>query len=130
MIKKAVVYYPRALHGDGGVTNALWLWAESLQRAGLKVIVLHDASLALSSTRRVPTGIETHGVLHLGRGRRTVPRTLSRHLDDSTLLILHSAYVPFNVLAGELARRHSAPYLVVPHGAFDPNVRARHHTAR
>lgn len=130
MIKKVSMYYPRALHGDGGVTNSLWLWTESLQRAGVAVEVLYDPRLPSSRERSVPAGVCTRPVPHRGWGRLTVPWRLGHELDPSALLVLHSGYVPFNLIAGEVAHRNRVQYVVMPHGAYDLHVRDRRRAVR
>ena len=130
VIDKVALYYPRAMHGNGGVTNSLWLWAVSLQRAGVAVEVLYDPRLPTFRERVVPTGVRTRAVQHHGGGRFAVPRHLGRELDPSTLLVLHSGYVLFNIVAGEVARRCGIRYVVMPLGAYDPHVRASRRAAR
>lgn len=130
MIEKVSMYYPRALHGDGGVTNSLWLWAESLTRAGVEVDILYDSRLPLSTARSVPLRVHTRPVTHCGRGRLAVPLNLARELSPSALLILHSGYVLFNIVAAEVATRLGVPYAVMPHGAYDPHVRVSRRVVR
>ena len=130
VIDKVALYYPRAMHGNGGVTNSLWLWAESLQRAGVAVEVYYDPRLPTFRERVVPTGVGTRAVQHHGGGRFAVPRHLGRELDPSTLLVLHSGYVLFNIAAGEVARRRGIQYVVKPVGAYDPHIRASRRAAR
>lgn len=121
---KIVMYYPRALHGDGGVTNSLWLWATSLHTAGALVTVLHDPRLSAREGRVVPGGINVRPVAHVGRGRFVIPLALHRELDPNCILLLHSGYVLFNIIAGLRARRLGVPYVVMPLGAYDPHVRS------
>lgn len=123
LIEKVVMYYPRALHGDGGVTNSLWLWAESLRRACVDVQVVYDPRLPPLQERCVPPGVHTLPIPHFSRGRFGIPWRLGHVLDASVLLVLHSGYVLFNLMAGEVARRCRAPYVVMSHGAYDPHVR-------
>lgn len=122
-VRDVTVYYPRALHGDGGVTNSLWLWVESLRRAGLGVTVLHDAHLAPHPDREIHPAVETRPVRHVGYGRARVPLGLKRHLQPGSALLLHSGYVSFNLVAAAAARRRGVPYVIVPHGAYAPDVR-------
>lgn len=127
---KVAIYYPRAMHGDGGATNSLWLWAESLVRAGVEVEVLYDPRLPRSPTRSVPDGVRTRSVPHSGRGRFTRPRGLGRELDPSSLLILHSGYVLFNLIAGRVARSWKIPYVIMPQGAYNLQVRQKRRAIR
>ena len=54
MTRSLAFYYPRALYGDGGVTNSLWYWVDALSRAGADVSVLHDARLPRNPSRQIP----------------------------------------------------------------------------
>ena len=130
MIERIAMYYPRAMHGDGGVTNSLWLWAESLRRAGVAVEVLYDPRLPILRERRVPVGVATRPVVHYGRGRLAVPWHLERELDPAALLVLHSGYVMFNLVAARVATRFTIPYAVMPHGAYDTHVRENRRAVR
>jgi glycosyltransferase involved in cell wall biosynthesis len=124
-VEHITIYYPRAMHGDGGVTNVLWLWVESLHRAGVDVEILYDARLPVSVQRAVPDGVHSRAIPHRGRGRRTRPIRFHKQLEPSTLLILHSGYTAFNLIAGRAAKDRGTPYVVVPQGAYDPQVRGR-----
>lgn len=120
---KIAIYYPRAMHGDGGITNSLWLWSESLRRAGAEVDVLYDPRLPVSTQRSVPSGVRVQPVRHRGRGRLAYPLGLDRYLDGCVVLVMHSGNVLFNLVAGASARRRGVSYVVTPHGAYDPLVR-------
>lgn len=120
---RILMYQPRARHGDGGVTNAFWLWAEALREVGPPVHVLYDPRLP-ASNRPVPPGITLCPVAHRGAGRLVVPQRMGRALVGAPLLVLHSGYVLYNLAAGAAARRHGVPYVVTPHGAYDPNIRS------
>ena len=123
-------YYPRAFVGDGGVTNAVWLWAATLARAGDDVRVLYDNRTARLPRFRLPNGVRVRGVAHLGRGRWCLPRRLSAELDSDRLLVLHSGYVLANLVAAAMASRSGVGYLVVPHGAYDSHIRTRRRPLR
>lgn len=120
-------YYPRALHGDGGVTNSFWAWATCLERAGANVDVLFDPRLTPNPRRDLPDGGRLVPVAHVGRGRLAIARRLDGAVDPAGTLVLHSGYVAYNLAAAEWARRRDIPYVVVPHGAYDPHVRRRSH---
>jgi glycosyltransferase involved in cell wall biosynthesis len=124
-VEHVTVYYPRAMHGDGGVTNVLWLWVESLYRAGLEIDLLYDPRLPISTRRSVPDAVRRRAIPHYGQGRQTRPIRFHEELKPSTLLVLHSGYTAFNLIAGRAARECGAPYVVVPQGAYDPHVRCR-----
>lgn len=116
------IYHPRALHGDGGVTNSIWVWCESFLRAGYAVEVLHDGRLPAHAERRVTA--PTVAVHHSGRGRWARPRALVEAMARPSILILNSGYHLANLWAAAVAARRGVPYVVVPYGAYDPHVRA------
>ena len=127
---RVTVYYPRAMIGDGGATNSAWLWAESLQGAGVQVEVLHAPVDADEFQRSIPAGITTHPVGHVGRDRLLRPRRLGAQLHGTTLLVLHSGYTLANLVAGRAAVQRGVPYMVMPQGAYDSNVRSRRRAVR
>lgn len=109
------VYYPRGLIGDGGVTRSTWQWMQSLSLVGHSFRLLIDPN----PPRPVENakGIDVVPVRHTGLGRWRLPRNIGEHLEGS-FLVLHSGYVPSNVIAAREARRRATPYIVVPHGAY------------
>ena len=122
-IHKIAMYYPRALYDADSDANSLWLWAESLERAGLEVEVLYDSGRPIRRQRPASCTIKTRPVEHRGRGRLRVPINLCRGLDLATLLVFRSGYVLFNIVAGEQAKHHGIPYVTIPMGAYMPQVR-------
>jgi glycosyltransferase involved in cell wall biosynthesis len=120
-----VHYYPDAM-GDSGVTVALWGWAAALSAAGYECVVLHagrhpDRQTAepFVTTRGAP--VVHRPIPHRGRGRITRhPVDLGRHLQPGDVLVLHEGWVTGNVIAAESASRAGIPYLVVPHGVYEP----------
>lgn len=123
MIRSVTHYYPRAFTGNGGVTHAVWLWVASLQRRDVDVEVLYDPRGTRSPEVPVPAGARAVPLAHSGRGRTTRPCHLGGCLRPEQVLVLHSGYVLANIIAARQARSNGTPYLVVPHGAYDPNLR-------
>jgi glycosyltransferase involved in cell wall biosynthesis len=121
---RLVHYYPRALVGNGGATRAMWQWAAATHAAGCDVAVIYDADQPGDSALRDQT-IPLIAVLHAGRGRLRVPTTLSAALNKDDIVILHSTYLPCNIVAAWSARRHHVPYIVMPQGGYDARSRAR-----
>jgi glycosyltransferase involved in cell wall biosynthesis len=120
-----VHYYPAAM-GDSGVTVALWGWAAALSAAGFESMVLHSGRdpepqtpEPFVTTRGEP--VLHQQIAHRGRGRITRhPVDLGRHLRPGDVLILHEGWVTSNIVAAESATRAGIPYLVVPHGVYEP----------
>jgi len=126
LLNRFVHYYPGAL-GDSGVTVALWGWASALARAGFDVTVLHDGEDAgvrhteepFASTR--DARVKHHRIAHRGRGRPLRhPVDLARHLRGGDILVLHEGWVTGNIVAAMSAARAGIPYILVPHGVYEP----------
>ena len=121
-----VHYYPEAM-GDSGVTVALWGWASALTAAGFEVLVLHAGDRA-GERHASPSfvtardgSVEHRPIAHRGRGRLLRhPVDLGRHLRDGDILVLHEGWVTNNVVAARSAARAGVPYIVVPHGVYEP----------
>ena len=121
---RLVHYYPRALVGDGGPTRAMWQWVNASHAAGCDVAVLYDAAQEAQSPLRNPV-VSTIGLTHSGRGRFRAPRRLATALSPNDVLVLHSAYVPANLVAARSAYRRGFPYIVMPHGGYNRKARER-----
>ena len=119
-----VSYYSRAVSDASGVTVALWAWANALVAAGEEVLVVHAGGRRRSpdpalDVRGVPDVI----IRHLGSQRATyVPVGLAGVLRRGDVLLLHEGWVLSNHVAAALAMVLRIPYVVVPHGAYEPGV--------
>jgi glycosyltransferase involved in cell wall biosynthesis len=58
------------------------------------------------------------------------PRDLERTLDGQDVLVLHSGWAYHNLEAARSAARLGLPYVLTPHGAYEPNVFRRKKTAK
>jgi glycosyltransferase involved in cell wall biosynthesis len=123
---RIVHYYPTA-RVDSGVTIALWAWARAVAATGLEVAVLHGGANPLPDQRLdegigvTAEGIREEVVPHRGRGRLTArPVGLGRWLHTDDVLVLHEGWVVSNQVAAVAARRAHVPYLVMPHGVYEP----------
>ena len=67
-------------------------------------------------------GIDWKHVPHRGPEKLRHPTQLERVLHEADLLVLHSGWVYHNVSAARRSRRVGTPYVITPHGAYDPNV--------
>ncbi|MDP9206412.1 MAG: glycosyltransferase [Gemmatimonadota bacterium] len=95
-------------------------WAEGLAEAGADVALVDDGGI-----RRPTTGVESLSVPHHGPGRLRRPADLEEVLRGADVLMLHSGWVYHNASAARAANRAGIPYIVTPHGAYDPNILAR-----
>jgi glycosyltransferase involved in cell wall biosynthesis len=114
---RIVHYYPRALTGDGGCSASVRGWASAEAEAGADVLVAYDADGPQQGD-----GARFVHVDHRGWGRLKGPVGLGKLLHGADLLVLHSGWVLHNVVAAAVANRARVPYVVTPHGAYNPNV--------
>ena len=117
---RLVHYYPRALVGDGGCTYAVRGWAASVAKAGVKVLVAYDQSGTSAQDPEVDWK-----QLSPQRIQLRASRSFKSILDDADYLVLHSGWVFHNVQAAKAARSSNVPYLLTPHGAYDPHLLRR-----
>lgn len=115
---RMVHYYPRAWVGDGGCTSAVRGWASAVAETGAEVTVVSDGQ------GQPPTIAHVHWLAtpHRGWGRMRAPVGLEPILDGGDVLVLHSGWVYHNLKAARSAARSRIPYLLTPHGAYDPNI--------
>lgn len=114
-------YYARAFERRSGVTGAIAAWAAAQSAAGDLATVL-GAEARCPQPESYPEGVEARAITHLGRGRRSwVPRRLEDHLRGQDVLVLHEGWTPSTTVAAAAARRADLPYLVVPHGVYEPD---------
>src|SRR5262245_31370249 len=121
---RLIHYYPRALVGDGGPTRAMWDWASAAHRAGCNVAVIYDTDLETQSALRNPV-VPLIPLKHTGTGLVRMPRGLAAVLAADDVLVLHSTYIPSNVVAAWSALRGGVPYIVVQHGGYNKRARSR-----
>ena len=106
---------------------ALWAWTQALAVAGHEVVVLHaGARLRPDPFERFAwmsrnSAVTVRDIPHHGHRRQTLrPVRLERHLERGDLLVLHEGWVLSNLAAARAARRAGVPYVVIPHGVYDP----------
>ena len=124
-MRRIVHYYPAAM-GHSGVTYALWSWARAQAAAGFEVCIMHapcdSTGSEVSFVPRTPCrGLSTMAIPHMGAHRMTLrPSSLDRYLGRDDLLVLHEGWVVNNVVAAAAAHRARVPYVVMPHGVYEP----------
>ena len=57
-----------------------------------------------------------------------LPEQLGSLIDEADVLVLHGGWRAANPWAAATARRAGVPYVITPHGRYDPNIYARHRT--
>ncbi|MGH3519513.1 MAG: glycosyltransferase [Haloechinothrix sp.] len=111
-------YYPGAAGPHSGVVAGIAAWTNALLAAGQDVVVLHPGEPPDDSRYG---DAQLRPVRHAGRGRAAlVPVGLASALHDVDILVLHEAWFTANLVAARAARRAGVPYVVVPHGVFQP----------
>ncbi len=116
-------YYPRAVVGDGGCTTSVRGWAAGLASVGVDVVVAYDAVDARQGWSE--GRVEWRPIQHRRLGSLKSPAGIGPVLADIDVLVLHSGWVYHNLRAAAWARNTGIPYVVTPHGAYDPNVLRR-----
>lgn len=118
------LYHPRALAGDGGITRSVRSLSAALNESGHECRVICDGP-------RHPEGLPSWmGVPHLELGPLNVPGRLDEVIRDLDVLVLHSAWTSYNVVAGRQARRLGVPYVLAPRGAYEPRILERKPTMK
>ncbi|MFN2390023.1 MAG: glycosyltransferase [Actinomycetota bacterium] len=118
--RRFVSCYAHAL-SEGGVATSVRGWARALAANGQKVLVLCNGGRWNANEPHV----EWDSLRTLGRGATEVPNGLKSVLNAGDLLVLHSGWRPYNRVAAVTARRASIPYVLTPHGAYDPTIMRR-----
>ena len=89
-----------------------------MRLAGHEVVILADAGAVGGGN---PGQIRP--VRHWGDSRATfVPRGLRAQLHDLDLLYLHEGWTLSNLAAARACRAEGLPYVVMPHGVYEPGI--------
>jgi glycosyltransferase involved in cell wall biosynthesis len=117
---RIVHYYPRALVGDGGMTGAVRKLSDALSDGGAEAVIVYDEGPDPPSDGRV----RWIPVRHVGPSgeRLPVPSSLEPALSGADLVVLNSAWAAHNVVAGRIARRRGAAYVLAPRGAYEEQI--------
>lgn len=118
------LYHPRALSGDGGITRSVRALSGALAGRG------YDARVIYAGATPSPGLDSWRGVRHAGMGRFEIPIALDDAIGEVDVLVLHSAWVSYNIAAARAARRHGIPYVLAPRGGYEPRIRRRRPLAK
>lgn len=113
-----VRYHPRALVGDGGMTNSIRTWSRGMVTAGARVTVVCESGVAPPRADQLEWKPITH------RGPRMVKAGvgLEAAFEGANVVVLHSGWTYHNVRAAAVARSMGIPYFLEPRGAYDPSI--------
>lgn len=118
---RIVHYYSRLLRHQSGVTMSLASWARAQQERAHEVTLV--SAPAGREQKEDLEDLDVRVIQHFGRSRPTcIPRELGRCLRNVDLLVLHEGWVASNAAAALAARRADVPYVVIPHGVYEPGV--------
>ncbi|WP_156171754.1 glycosyltransferase [Demequina rhizosphaerae] len=112
-----VVHYYRDIHRPSGVTHAIGEWQQAVAQMGVETIVLHAGPGEPESWPGT-----TEAIPHFGFGRQTQVPQLGPALKPGDVLVLHEGWVSSNLVAARACRAKGIPYVVVPHGVYDPSI--------
>lgn len=119
---RIVQYHPRALVGDGGITNSVRHLSAAMAQLGAHPVIACDDEIG-GAAAQLP--VPWLGIRHTGPRGVRIPFGLERVLSKADVLVCNSAWTAHNVAAGRAARRAGVPYVLAPRGAYDPRIRQR-----
>jgi glycosyltransferase involved in cell wall biosynthesis len=115
---RIVRYHPRALVGDGGMTNSVKKWSRGMVKAGARVTVVCEDGAEPPADDR----LEWKPIPHRGPRAVKAPVGLERALEGADVVVLHSGWTYHNARAASAARKLGIPYILEPRGAYDPSI--------
>lgn len=110
-----IIHYYRDIYRPSGVTKAIAGWQEAALVAGTESLALHAGS---EQQWHLPNSY----VPHVGKGRQFQVPNLSGQLKHGDVLFLHEGWVTSNLVAARQAVSVGVPYVVVPHGVYEPSI--------
>lgn len=111
-----IVHYYRDLLRSSGVTHAIREWQSACEKAGQVTIALHNGD------GDDVWDLPNEQAKHIGRGRQLQIPLLHELFKVGDVLVLHEGWVTSNIIAAASARRHGVPYVMVPHGVYEPTI--------
>jgi glycosyltransferase involved in cell wall biosynthesis len=124
-----VQYHPRALVGDGGISNSVRRLSKAMVSGGAEVRIAYEPNESPGNAAEAGDAV-WWPTRHVGwRGFR-VPLTFDAVLAGSDVLVLNSAWTAHNVRAAAVARSSGVPYVIADRGAYDPLILQRRRVAK
>ena len=128
---KILHYSSGALSTPFGTPSAVRDWCDALAEEGADVTLVSDeASPIVRSPRSARSVRIPHRFAHAVGGGVRFPRGLGPLFEDRDLVVLHGGWRVANVRAAAVARSVGVPYVLTPHGRYDPHIYARHRRRR
>lgn len=118
--RRILSYYPLGATDLGGVATSFRGWVDGWSRCGVEVLAVTREGEAPESSPAQWEKLE-----HRSVGPLSLPVGLAGILRASDVMVLHSGWAAHNIVAARAARRAGIPYVLVPHGAYDPLIVAR-----
>lgn len=115
---RIVRYHPRALVGDGGMTNSIKKWSRGMVKAGAYIRVVCEEA---SDPPRGDT-LEWLPIRHRGPHAMRSGVGLEEAFEGADVVVLHSGWTYHNARAAAAARKLGIPYFLEPRGAYDPAI--------
>jgi glycosyltransferase involved in cell wall biosynthesis len=124
-----VQYHPRALAGDGGISNSVRRLSKAMVDGGAEVRIAYEPNHSLGNAAEAGDAI-WRPTRHRGWQGFRVPVAFEDVLAGSDVLILNSAWTTHNVRAASVARGTDLPYVIADRGAYDPLILQRRRVAK
>jgi glycosyltransferase involved in cell wall biosynthesis len=119
-------YAPRALGTNFGTPSAIRDWCDALAREGAETTLVVDPAVqVVARPRHASIRPLEHRLSTVAAGRFRFAPGLEREISRGDLLVLHGGWSARNAWAARLAARIGVPYIVTPHGRYDPHVAHR-----
>jgi len=115
---RIVRYHPRALVGDGGMTNSIKKWSRGMVNAGAHVRIVCEGRAEPPRDDR----LEWKPVPHRGPNAMRTAVGLEEAFEGGDVVVLHSGWTFHNIRAAATARKLGIPYFLEPRGAYDPAI--------
>ncbi len=128
---RILIYSPGALAGRFGTPSAVRDWCDALVETGCDVVLVADANAPVAAEpRRARTLRIRHRLNGSKDGRFRIPVAIPRLVRASDVMVVHGAWQPAGLVAARTAVAQHVPYIITPHGLYDPHIAARQRRAR
>lgn len=122
-VARVASYYARpSSYSSGGVNRSRQEWMAGIAASGFEVLIVNarDGYIAelIKHNRMSFTTLP-----HFGSGRSTmIPCQIGRVLGGVGLVYLHEGWTPSNWIVAAWCVKNRIPYVVLPHGVYEPGV--------